>query len=117
MLANPVISAEDEAEIRRFRAEIGLNEWSKTAVKMHIAQAKGDPTSKRRLDMSSRRSRASHLKLRRPSAELLLLLRFLFLCFLRHSGAPVLRLGAGVLGSGLQAVSCPAEMTVFGAPT
>ena len=99
--------------------------------------------SKRRLDVSSRQSRASHLKLRRSSSGLLLLLRFLFLCFLSHSRAPLLkdrklsrnrlaqkhtmrlqrntpkscsihkRLGAGVFASGLQVVSCPAELMAF----
>src|SRR5271156_585674 len=61
------------------------------AVKMHITQAKDDQTSERRADRSSRQSRAPHSKLRRSSAELLLLLRFLLLCFLGHIGAPVLK--------------------------
>jgi hypothetical protein len=105
--------------------------------KMHIAQAKGGwmcPAAK-----LVRRTQSSNAQ----AQKLLLLLRFLFLCLLRHGGAPVLkdrklsrnrfaqkytmrlqqstpsscsihkRLGAGVFASGLQAVSCLTELMVF----
>jgi len=77
-----VIGAKDEAEIRRIRAEIGLSpRWPSRCLsgKQKAAGHVQPPIS------------CVALKARHPSRRLLLLLRFLFLCFLRHSGAPVLK--------------------------
>ena len=87
--------------------------------------------NKWRPDMSSRQSRTSHFKLRRPSSKLLFLLRRLFLCFLRHGGDPLLKdrklsrnrfaqnhtMCLQVIGSrffcvNLKAVTCLTERTV-----